>query len=228
VQLVSQLEPLGWRCIWVDQDQEADVVAKEREVTSGRLLLIVDYAETRLGLPELLRATAKDEGSALRVLLLARQAGDWWRQLQGSQGVVRDLVAEADQVIEELPQTVVATSVVEILREAMPCFAEWLEMPEPDPELVSITGDMDHARMLDLHAAALAAVLVFPHRPPGSVVEIDLGKVLETLLGHEMAYWEGRAKSLRLLGGPDGLTMDQLSQIVAAGSLLARQTNRKR
>ena len=37
---------------------------------------VVDYAETRIGLGGLLRAVAADRGS-VRVLLLARSAGEW-------------------------------------------------------------------------------------------------------------------------------------------------------
>src|SRR5664279_1286656 len=51
--------------------------------TAAPVLLVVDYAETRTGqLVELLpRLWAADGGPPVRLLLLARAAGDWWRQL---------------------------------------------------------------------------------------------------------------------------------------------------
>jgi hypothetical protein len=47
-------------------------------------LMLVDYAETRLSLASMLRAVADDSGGRLRVLLLARGAGEWWAQLEAS------------------------------------------------------------------------------------------------------------------------------------------------
>jgi hypothetical protein len=48
------------------------------------VLLIVDYAETRQDLTDLLRETDNDGGDRLRALLLARSAGEWWAQLAGA------------------------------------------------------------------------------------------------------------------------------------------------
>jgi hypothetical protein len=67
----------GWRCVWVDEGDEGQAVARERAARpSARLLLVVDYAEARAGLDELLKAATRDEG-CVRLLLLARHAGDW-------------------------------------------------------------------------------------------------------------------------------------------------------
>ena len=59
------------------------------------MLLVVDYAETRIGLADLLRSVAADDGAAVRVLLLARSAGQWWEQLGAGEGAIRDLVEPA-------------------------------------------------------------------------------------------------------------------------------------
>ena len=48
------------------------------------------------GLEELLKAAARDAGR-VRVLLLARHAGDWWQRLGAGSGTVRDLVADASR-----------------------------------------------------------------------------------------------------------------------------------
>ena len=48
-------------------------------------MLVVDYAETRSELAGLLDDVAADEdGPQLRVVLLARSAGEWWQQLLAS------------------------------------------------------------------------------------------------------------------------------------------------
>ena len=45
-------------------------------------LLVVDYAETRSGLANMVNGLAADQdGPDVRVLLLARSAGEWWQQL---------------------------------------------------------------------------------------------------------------------------------------------------
>lgn len=47
----------GWRCEWVGDGQEADAVPAVRAVHHGRALLVVDYAEARVGLPKLMRTS---------------------------------------------------------------------------------------------------------------------------------------------------------------------------
>jgi hypothetical protein len=74
VELCARLEPQGWRCVRVGDKAEATALAAARRAWSGPVLLVVDYAETRLGLGELLRAVAAEAGP-VRVLLLARSAG---------------------------------------------------------------------------------------------------------------------------------------------------------
>jgi hypothetical protein len=68
--LEKELTNSGWLCVWVRDGQEEGAVRTVHDVTHGRVLLIVDYAETRLGLEEMLHATAVDQGDALRILLL--------------------------------------------------------------------------------------------------------------------------------------------------------------
>ena len=76
------MESTGWRCVWVSEGQESNAPAFERDATpSASLLLVVDYAEARPGLDRLLEEAARDQGR-LCILLLARQAGDWWQRLQ--------------------------------------------------------------------------------------------------------------------------------------------------
>ncbi|MFD0656111.1 hypothetical protein [Thermocatellispora tengchongensis] len=54
------------------------------------MLLVVDYAETRTGLAALLQQVAADTGRRVRVLLLARSAGEWWQRL-GGESAAQDL-----------------------------------------------------------------------------------------------------------------------------------------
>ena len=86
LELCRRMGGRGWRCAQAGEGAERDVVGLERAAAPGaRLLLVVDYAEARLGLEELLEAAARDAGR-VRVLLLARHAGDWWQRLGAGSG----------------------------------------------------------------------------------------------------------------------------------------------
>jgi hypothetical protein len=71
----------GWQQLWVRRGAEREGAAAVR--TMGQpCLLVVDYAETRRDLEGLLDDMAADPGGPdVRVLLLARSAGEWWQTL---------------------------------------------------------------------------------------------------------------------------------------------------
>ncbi|MGZ3382884.1 MAG: ATP-binding protein, partial [Isosphaeraceae bacterium] len=98
MELTRQLTKLSWHCDWVGDRQEANILADIRAFASGPVFLVVDYAETRIGLEQLLRAVAANKGT-VRVLLLARTAGQWWELLAASEGAVRDLIVYAGEGI---------------------------------------------------------------------------------------------------------------------------------
>ena len=130
---------LGWRCEWVGDGRETNVVDAVRAATHGRVLLVVDYAETRIGLPFMLRAVAADRGSALRVLLLARSAGQWWNQLGAGEQAVRDLVSAAGPEGCRLSEVIDAQlSGEEQVRRAVPFFARALGVHPPALVQVSL------------------------------------------------------------------------------------------
>lgn len=80
LEIASEWEAGGgvWRLVSLGEEHRA--VAAARGVTSGRVLLIVDYAEGRPELDRLLRAVVVDPGP-IRVLLLARSTGEWWDRI---------------------------------------------------------------------------------------------------------------------------------------------------
>ena len=95
VQLEQRAKELGWVCERVADGKEGQAIARLRAISGRRALLIVDYAETRAGLRQMLTALASDQGIAVRVLLLARSTGDWWDQLGAGEPSVWDLVQAA-------------------------------------------------------------------------------------------------------------------------------------
>jgi len=213
VELCAQLEPRRWQCVPVGDHAEASALGAIRRRWSGRVLLVVDYAETRIGLRELLRAVATDSG-VVRVLLLARSTGEWWDRLGDMEPAVRNLLAEAGAG-EPLPVAVTRElSNDDLFFAAVPVFADALGMPAPSGVTLDVRSRA--VRMLDLHAAALVAVL----RSAGAEGSVSVTRVLDELLRHEGRFWQGTAKRLGLLAGATGMTVTTLSYIVAAGALL--------
>src|SRR5271166_2699405 len=168
---------------------------------------------------DLLDAVARDP-MRVRVLLLARQVGEWWRRLEGGGQAARDLIADASHEVIELGDAVTpGVSAVDVVLDALPWFAARLEVAVADIGLVRVTR-VKSARILDLHAAALVAVLGARERPVAATVSINVSKVLDVLLGHEKHYWQDSARALKLFDVAGGLSAGQLSQVVAAECLL--------
>ena len=214
VELCARLEPRGWRCVRVGDREEGVAPQVARRGWPGRVLLVVDYAETRIGLGDLLRAVAAGAGP-VRVLLLARSAGEWWDRLGGAEPAVRDLLAGGGG--EALPATVSRKlSNADLVSAAVTVFAAELGVAAPSRVLVQ--GGSGPIPMLDLHAAALVAVL--RSAGAGGPVSVSVGDVLDELLGHEERFWQGTAEQAGLLAGTAGMTVAVLRQIVAAGALL--------
>lgn len=82
VELSRLLAARRWAILWLRGDAAGPLLDVVAGVTVP-LLVVVDYAETRTELlTELLRVLTGHSGaSAVRVLLLARTVGDWWRGL---------------------------------------------------------------------------------------------------------------------------------------------------
>lgn len=143
-----------WRL--VAAGKEGNALGAARGVTSGRVLLVVDYAETRADMQALLEATLPDPGPT-RVLLLARSLGEWWKRLteQSSPAVAR-LLVETDPM-RLIPPLANDKSDEALAAEAVPYFAGALRIAPP----ASVEFELPRARVpvLVLHAAALVAVL---------------------------------------------------------------------
>lgn len=219
VELCERLGP-AWRWVRVGDQQEATALAAIRAEWAGPVLLVVDYAETRLGLGDLLRAVAADAGP-VRVLLLARSAGEWRDLLEAAEPAVRELLADAggEEPLAAAVSAHLSNEDVVAAAAAAAAFAAELDVPVPGPMLVEV--DHSSARVLDLHAAALVAVLGLAETSAkGGPAWIQVGNALDGLLEHEERFWLGSAARRGLIGGAAGLTAGTLRQAVAAGALL--------
>jgi tetratricopeptide (TPR) repeat protein len=217
VELCARLDPDRWRCVRVGDGEEALALVTARRGWPGPVLLVLDYAETRIGLGGLLRAVAADAGP-VRVLLLARSAGEWRDRLAAAEPAVRELLTGGDEPLAAAVSGELSNA--DLVRAAVPVFAKALGVAAPSRVLAeAIPGAV---RVLDLHAAALVAVL----RSPGAraPVRVSVADVLDELLGHEERFWQGTAARLDLLGGPSGMSVAMLRQIVAAAALLGARS----
>jgi tetratricopeptide (TPR) repeat protein len=180
---------------WVRRRAEAGEVAGllgslSDEATAALLAteradVVLDYAETRPGLAELLRALARrwqaDEPGRLRVLLLARGDGDWWTVLKQDPDVAALLADSPDAL--PLAELVPPEARVAEFHRAAACFRRhrpgWKGLPTP-PDL----GGQRFGRALYLHMAAFAA---------GEGLTITAESLLDDLLDHEARAWLKRA-----------------------------------
>ena len=119
-------------------------------------VLVVDYAETRSELVGLLDDVAADEdGPELRVVLLARSAGEWWQQLLASAEEQTAALA-GGQCAVMLGPVRAAGGAQEVFDDAVTAFAQKVGENVPDARLT--LSDPDPV-VLVVHAAALLAVV---------------------------------------------------------------------
>jgi tetratricopeptide (TPR) repeat protein len=200
-----------WRLVAAGKEEQA--VGAARKATSGPVLLVVDYAETRAGLGALLEEVLAGRG-VIRVLLIARSLGEWWERLvEESAPAVGGLLAEAPplrldvQVTPGMSNAALAAAAVPHLARALgvqaPSRTEFEDRAEPVPILV-------------VHVAALVAVLRYQTAEPGASLRVTVTeRVLDELLEHEARYWRRTADAWRLSGsGP------LVKPAVAAATLL--------
>jgi tetratricopeptide (TPR) repeat protein len=196
LQLAADLAVAGWRTLWVERGQEQTAVGTVRD-TGKPAVLVVDYAETRPGLAGMLTGAVRAQDCPdLRIVLLARTAGEWWQQL----------LAGADyrlsQVLEQAPPLTLgpladAGGQQDLFDEAVTAFAGRLGVTRPDARL--LLDDPD-AVVLVVHAAALLAVLDDATADgSGPARMYSAGEVLTGLLGHEARYWHKSAVARRLV-----------------------------
>ncbi|MFE7871788.1 hypothetical protein ACFUYE_15715 [Micromonospora humida] len=203
----------GWRCEWIHAGAEEQTAAL---ITSGgvpsRLLVVVDYAETRdrAGVAALVCAAQRATG--VRVLLIARGAGLWWETLSAAypqQAQLLDAVTGRSQVVE-LPARIEESTPDEIVALAARDFAAHLGWPVPAVEARHRPADTP---VLRLHAEALLTVL--DGQPRHGRYD-----VLTEVLGHEARYWRFAARRAGLLTADDPASDALLRQVVGVAALL--------
>ena len=137
LRLGEELAANGWQPLWVQRGSERDAVRRCAAVGQP-CVLVVDYAETRSELVGLLNDVAADQdGPDMRVILLARSAGEWWQQLLASAEERTAALLEAGAPVTLGPVRA-AGGPQEVFDDAVAAFARKLGTGRPDARLVAV------------------------------------------------------------------------------------------
>ena len=168
-------------------------------------LAVIDYAESRAELRDLLAHVAGRKGrKALRVLLLARNHDDWWSDVQRATGAVKDLLCDEPPI--RLEQVAVDREAV--FQEAL---AAYLKQHSRESQLGTTTPNLSDARyerVLYVHAAALAAAV-------GRELKVDA--LMGETLDHEEWFW---SQKLEERGHAAGRAAQETIRLAVAGLTL--------
>ena len=177
-------------------------------------LVVVDYAETRTGdviaLAE--KALKASRTCKVRLLLLARDGGDWWDSLAKDvkdpvvAAILRRLSTKTGPFrMSEEPIEPEARSAV--FEEALAAFAKEKELPVDGVATPDLSAD-HFGQMLFIHLAALAKLRGF--------TATGDRELLDMALGHERAYWRHLLEG----AGPGEAWLDGLEQSIALLTLV--------
>jgi len=155
IELARELENDGWQAQWVPPGKEPDAIQMARR-TSRPTVLLLDDAETRTDVTRLLTDAAGGlDGTDLRVILLARNTGEWWHDLIIRVGYrASDMLVGASPI--QLGPIADAATQREIFDAAIAGFAVRLGVTRPTARLAPSHSPR---LVLAVHAAALSAVL---------------------------------------------------------------------
>ncbi|MFB7114805.1 tetratricopeptide repeat protein [Streptomyces sp. NPDC056291] len=207
VELCHRLRVQDWVTGRLAEDAPVETL-KALEQLSHPLLLVVDYAETRKEQLHALASHLRYPRHPVRLLLLARSAGDWLTQLATSPSLssLVEVPAEHLKPLEVTPAGRIAVwrSAVASLADALSSLPGYQDVPWPTLRDGVVqrptpgTGGTEDRSVLALHMNALAALL-----EAGSPLASPTTRTEDVLLLHEQRYWEKAAKSRGLtLGAP--------------------------
>ena len=191
IEWTRELRERGWAAGFLRAGAAGDWF--KRLIAVGKpTAVVIDYAESHAGLRSLLEpmiryARAEGNRGRVRVLLLARAAGDWWSALIANDETLRAFLTEvAPRSLEPLAD--VPENRVEVFREAVNAFASLRKRSIPLGVPDEIEGPL-FERALYLHMAALAVVDGLVFRAPNHAAEEGL---MDAILDHEERFWDER------------------------------------
>jgi hypothetical protein len=229
LELCRRAPGLGASSAWVHPGLEAEAIRALRPGPGERKLLVVDNAETRKGLQPMIEQLVATRDDGLRVLLLARNTGEWLRGLGAAVPPAHDLVAAAIREKLVLPVTVAPQMTdPQIVRHGVSAVTRAFGLRESRVES-QFTKDHKRQTILELLAEALAATMDDADLAEGGTgtVLVNLRQRLNPLLLHEQELWYKRAEEAGLLGDGKDTTRDALRHAIAASCLLGAESVRE-
>jgi hypothetical protein len=193
LELCRRMRDDGWQVglLAPDPARSPAEVWQDLQARARPTLTVVDYAESRREiLVPLLRELYRSREGRFRVLLLAREALDWWEQLKREGEGVGDLLS--GPATRWFMLTALGKSKEEregSYRLAAEAFSKRLDKPAPE-EAPEGLDERFYERVLLLHMRALADV-------EGAGLE-DRDDILDYILKREERFWGRLAKARHL------------------------------
>jgi len=191
-QLCADLAGEGWVTGVLAHDFDREAAACLARVDAA-LLVVIDYAETRAEDVVALLGLLARSRRPRRLVLIARQLGDWWTQLPGrsKDGEARELLGCALAIALGVAEKTVEAR-ADAYAQALEAFArhtglaaDWAPLPDLSDRLFET--------LLFVHMAALGAL---PGAGATGVSGAIRGDLLERTLEREQHYWRDSARAL--------------------------------
>jgi tetratricopeptide (TPR) repeat protein len=204
-QVAQILQGKGWAIGWLVPEVDLMPVRDRLAGLTVSTLLVVDYAESRTKqVKDLLVAATNHPGPGpLRILLIARTGGDWWRQL--ATDAARELrdVLNAASIDEIAPFPVSDRN--DMFVKAARGLAEQIGGSMPGSVWRPDLSAERYGSPLRIAMEALATLLAPSHSLASNSAE-------DIILDHERPYWSTAARAYELNLEPE----DQRSAVAAA------------
>jgi tetratricopeptide (TPR) repeat protein len=229
-ELADRLAP-EWALVWLVDSADMAAIDRLRDVVVP-LLVVVDYAETRgEQLAAIWQASDRHhQDTPIRVLLLARTAGDWWEEAKDNRFATQLLSGTPETPLDVLD--VDPQGRIDAYRAAVTAFAislatlphqydrDWQQIAR---RLVDTAGELSESRdrgstsVLTLHMRALVNLLDAAESATGAPPAPPYDEPVEDgLLRHERRYWWESASMVL----SSNLGRDVLADVMAAVLLL--------
>ncbi len=201
-ELGEHLAAAGWQVIEIRRT--GPVSDALRRLGDRPSLLVVDYAETQADtVAELVEAmTDLDLFAAVRLLLLARGAGEWWTRLVSRSAIVEDLLASAGTLtLSSLAENREASTA--IYSAARASFRATLGLPANEADGATYRRQRS---IFDIIESALADLMA-------TAIPSERTRTALPLLEHERRYVLGAAAD-EGLDGLDGVELDRFLTVL--------------
>lgn len=183
LELCNRLQTQGWQVGFLANDDRIANIVSSLIGSKQQICLVIDYAETRQSqLLELIKAfKSKNLSVPIRILLLARDSGEWWSLLPGKdptcETLLDSLATTGPYRLLPLHDSVESRKIA--YQTAMEAFADKLKRPQ-QPSIPNLHDEhFGHPLYVQM-----AALLALHGEVPGSAES-----VARSLINHEHRYW---------------------------------------